>query len=161
MKEISVWADGACRGNGSENSIGGCGVVLVCNGHRRELKSAQLDSTNNAQEIRAVILGLKAITQFDLRTTVYSDSAYVVNCVEAKWYKKWKTNGWKTSKNTPVLNPRLWIELLELVNKFDTIKFVHVKGHSNVGENERCDGLANEAMDELMNRMEQDEALQY
>ena len=48
-------------------------------------------------------------------------------------------------------NIDLWQELIELTNKHN-VKFNWVKGHNDNIENERCDKLANEAMDELKNR---------
>lgn len=149
-KIIEVWTDGACRGNGTEASVGGIGIVLVCGEHYKEIKKAQFGTTNNAQELSAAIEGLKAIKDYTAKITLYSDSAYLVNCIEAKWYKKWRINGWKTSKNEPVKNVSLWNELLKLVESCSDIRFVHVKGHSNIGHNERCDALANEAIEELI-----------
>jgi ribonuclease HI len=150
MRHVEVWTDGACRGNGSKDSVGGCGVVLLCDDYRKELKSAQYDTTNNKQELEAVLLGLSAITNRTIPVKLFSDSAYVINCFVAKWYVKWKANGWQTAKSTPVKNVPLWIKLIALVDTFDNISFQHVKGHANIGENERCDQLANDAIEELL-----------
>jgi ribonuclease HI len=148
-KTIEIWCDGACRGNGTNHSVGGYGVVLKFGAATKTLNGAQYDTTNNAQEIRAAIVGLQAITNKYYNVVVYTDSAYVVNCIENKWYKKWMINGWKTSKGTPVLNVPLWNELIKECASFLNVKFVHVKGHQGIGENETADMLANIAIDEL------------
>ena len=41
-------------------------------------------------------------------------------------------------------NVDLWIKFLEVYRKY-SVKFVWVKGHANIPENERCDQLAVEA----------------
>lgn len=148
---IEVWADGACRGNGKEVSIGGYGVVLIYEGHTKCLKGARFGTTNNAQEITAVTVGLQALTDHTKKVLVVSDSAYVINCMTQRWYRKWMYNGWKTAKGTPVENRYLWEALIKEVDSFNDISFQHVKGHAGIKYNEKADSLANEAMDELIN----------
>lgn len=148
MKNVIVYTDGACRGNGKENTIGGYGIVLMYNGAKKEIKKAVLNTTNNIMELTAVIEALSALKE-PCEVEVYSDSAYVVNAINNRWIDSWLKNGWKTSSKEPVKNRELWEKLLERL-KYHKVKFIKVKGHSDNEYNNRCDKLANEAMDELI-----------
>jgi len=146
MKEVIIFTDGACRGNGKETSIGAFGIVLIYNNKRREIKQAFLNTTNNIMELTAVIQALSMLKE-PCSVKVHSDSAYVINAINQKWIVNWVRNGWKTANKEPVKNKELWEELLKLIN-FHKIDFIKVKGHSDNELNNRCDELANEAMDE-------------
>lgn len=146
MKEVIIYTDGACRGNGKETSIGAFGIVLIYNNKRKEVKQAFLNTTNNIMELTAVIQALSMLKEPCI-VSIHSDSAYVINAVNQKWIGNWVRNGWKTANKEPVKNKELWVELLKLIN-FHKIDFVKVKGHSDNELNNRCDELANEAMDE-------------
>lgn len=135
MEKIKIYADGACRGNQFAENIGGYGVVLLYGEHKKELKDAFKNVTNNQMEILSVIEGLKALKRFDLPIEVYSDSQYVVNTVNLNWNKN--------------ANQDLWKELYSYIEKAKDIKFIKVKGHSDNEFNNRADKLANEAMDAL------------
>ena len=132
---IKIYADGACRGNQFAENIGGYGVVLLYKEHKKELKDAFKNVTNNQMEILSVIEGLKALKTFDLPVEIYSDSQYVVNTINLNWNKR--------------ANLDLWEELYTYMSKFKDIKFIKVKGHSDNEFNNRADKLANEAMDAL------------
>lgn len=135
MEKIKIYADGACRGNQFAENIGGYGVVLLYGEHKKELKDAFKNVTNNQMEILSVIEGLKALKTFDLPIEIYSDSQYVVNTINLNWNKK--------------ANQDLWAELYNYIEKAKDIKFIKVKGHSDNEFNNRADKLANEAMDAL------------
>lgn len=136
MKTIKIYADGACRGNQFAENIGGYGVVLLYGEHKKELKDAFKNVTNNQMEILSVIEGLKALKQYDIPVEVYSDSQYVVNTVNLNWKKN--------------ANQDLWEELYNILRKIKDIKFIKVKGHSDDSLNNRADELANEAMDDML-----------
>lgn len=135
MEKIKIYADGACRGNQFAENIGGYGVVLLYGEHKKELKDAFKNVTNNQMEILSVIEGLKALKQYDIPVEIYSDSQYVVNTINLNWNKK--------------ANQDLWEELYNYIGKVKDIKFIKVKGHSDNVYNNRADQLANEAMDAL------------
>lgn len=177
MKTIFLYTDGGCSGNQSEINIGGYGAILQYGEHKKEIYGGEKNTTNNIMEMTAVIEGLKAITDKNLKVEVYSDSAYVVNCFAQKWYINWEKNGWKNSKKQPVENKELWETLIELVRSFEQVTFFKVKGHLDINKtaeinkwykkfiqqrniskddylylvemNNRADELANIAMDEL------------
>lgn len=149
MKKVILYTDGACRGNGKESTIGGYGIVLIYKDAKKEIKKACKNTTNNIMELTAVIEGLKLLKE-PCNVEIYSDSAYVVNAINNKWLESWVKKGWKTANKTPVKNRSLWEKLLELL-KIHQVKFIKVKGHSDNELNNRCDELANEAMDEFLN----------
>lgn len=98
-------------------------------------------------EIRAAIEGLKCL-QKPSGVKLHSDSAYPINCMNQKWYENWRTNGWRNSKKKPVENRDLWEELLE-VSSIHDIRWIKVKGHSGIRENERCDALVRKEINTL------------
>lgn len=147
MKRIIIYTDGACRGNGKEESIGAFGIVLEYNGIKKEIKKAFKNTTNNIMELSAVIEALTMLKE-PCEAIIHSDSAYVVNAINQNWLEGWQKNGWKTSKKEPVKNKELWEKLIKLI-EYHSVTFVKVKGHSDNEYNNRCDELANEAMDEM------------
>ena len=48
---------------------------------------------------------------------------------------------WENKNFNKKKNPDLWIRFLKSYRKH-SVRFVWVKGHSNINENERCDQLA-------------------
>lgn len=141
MKEVIVYTDGACSHNPGP---GGWAAVLMYKEHHKEISGGEAVTTNNRMELTAVIEALSLLKE-PCRVKVHSDSAYIVNCMEQKWYEKWAKNGWMTSGKKPVENQDLWKKLLQLMEKHD-VEFVKVKGHSNVTWNNRCDELARAAV---------------
>ena len=130
---IHIYCDGGCSGNQSEQNIGGWGTVLVYKEHVKELKGGELNTTNNRMELTALIQGLNAIQNTDMCVSVYSDSAYIINCFHQKWYVNWQKNGWKNSKKEPVENQDLWLTLIDLVQRHPQVQFYKVKGHLDLG----------------------------
>lgn len=149
MNKIIIYTDGACSGNQHTNNVGGYGAVLIYNNHRKEIFGGEKNTTNNRMELKAPIEALKLIKKNDISIEIYTDSAYLCNCMNQKWYVNWQKNGWLNSKKKPVENKELWQELLRLVDEFTDIKFIKVKGHSGVELNEKADELANKGMEEI------------
>ena len=132
-RQITIYTDGAAQGNPGR---GGYGVVLLSGPFRKELSAGYAHTTNNRMELMAVIAGLEALRYDQCEVTIYSDSQYVVNSVEKGWVFGWEKTGFKKKKN-----PDLWRQFLALYRKHH-VKFIWVKGHANIPENERCDQLA-------------------
>ena len=134
--KVSVYTDGSSKGN---PGCGGYGVVLLYGGHRKEVSEGFRLTTNNRMELLAVIVGLEALKSFNKNIVIYSDSKYVVNAVEKKWLFNWEKNSFKKKKNKD-----LWLRFLKIYRKH-SVRFIWIKGHSEIVENERCDFLAVQA----------------
>lgn len=143
---IQVWTDGACSGN--PGSGGAAAIIRYSNSTVKEITFYEEQSTNQRMEIKAVIIAIAEIlkTSHDEKNIeIYSDSAYVCNCINQEWYKKWFRNGWINSKKEPVANKDLWENLFQMLNELEEdyqITFIKVKGHSMNTWNERADRLA-------------------
>ncbi|MDP3913422.1 MAG: ribonuclease HI [Bacteroidota bacterium] len=133
---ITIYTDGAARGNPGP---GGYGAVLMSGQFRKELSGGFELTTNNRMELLAVIVALEALKIENSQVTIYSDSKYVVDAVEKGWIWNWVKIRFKGKKNED-----LWLRFLKIYQKHK-VKFVWVKGHADIPENERCDQLAVEA----------------
>lgn len=150
MKKVTIYTDGASRGNPGP---GGYGAVLLYKNKdgteiRKEIKKAFSSTTNNRMELLGAIVALKEL-KMSCEVSLYSDSKYLVNAFNENWIESWQKSDFRKGKRDEVKNVDLWQELIELTNKHK-VNFNWVKGHNDNKENERCDRLANEAMDELM-----------
>ncbi|WJH36750.1 ribonuclease HI [Paenibacillus aurantius] len=144
MKDVTIYTDGACSGNPGP---GGWGAVLFYGEHHKEMSGGEKHTTNNRMEILAVIEALRVLKE-PCRVSVYSDSAYVVNCFQQNWIRGWQKNGWVNSKKQPVENQDLWKQLIAEMQKHQ-VEYVKVKGHSDNEWNNRCDELARGAIKRL------------
>ena len=141
---MSIHSDGACRGNPGP---GGWGAVLRYGDSVRELSGAVSQTTNNRMELQGVIEALRVLKR-QVSADVYTDSQYVRNGI-TEWLVGWKARGWRTADRKPVKNQDLWEELDALAQSHQ-LRWHWVKGHSGVPDNERCDELANAAIDALL-----------
>jgi len=139
MKKVTIYTDGACRGNPGP---GGYGVILAYGAARRELSGGEALTTNNRMELLAAIVGLTALRE-PCEVTLYSDSRYLVDAINEGWARSWQRTNWKGGK---AKNPDLWEKLLSLLD-VHRVTFVWVRGHDGHPENERCDTLATAAAD--------------
>ena len=136
--KFKIYTDGSCLGN---PGAGGWAAVIVDEkNHREEIFGGEEHTTNNRMELTAAICALKKISADD-SAELFTDSSYLKNAFTNGWLAKWKSNGWKTSTKSPVLNKDLWLELDELIST-RAVKFNWVKGHAGNFFNERCDELA-------------------
>lgn len=144
MKEVSLYTDGACRGNPGR---GGWGAILVYGKFEKEMSGGEAETTNNRMELLAAISGLEALKE-PCSVTLYSDSKYLVDAFLQGWIESWRTAGWRRGRDE-LKNPDLWRRLYELTQKHE-VKFVWVKGHNGHGYNERCDKLATDFADSFI-----------
>lgn len=140
---VEIFTDGACSGNPGP---GGWGAILRMGENVKELSGGEKDTTNNRMELMAAIAALEALKR-PCEVQLTTDSQYVKNGITA-WIFNWKKKGWKKSDNKPVVNVDLW-QRLDEATKTHKITWHWVKGHSGHIENERCDELAREAIQEL------------
>ena len=147
MKKIEIYTDGACSGNPGP---GVWGVVLLYQGHRKELSGYEKDTTNNRMELYAVIQALRALKE-SCEITLYTDSAYVSDAFLKDWITSWQKNKWRTSNKEEVKNQDLWLALLQETKRHQ-VTFIRVKGHADTVENNRCDALARAQIETMETR---------
>lgn len=145
--DIAMFSDGACRGNPGPGSW--AFVIQDNNGEFISQNQAVADkTTNNRMELAGAIEALKEIKKIGHSGSLflYTDSKYVVDGIE-KWVIGWKSRGWKKADKKAPENLELW-QLLDQLNGELKAKFIWVKGHAGHPQNELCDQLANEALDD-------------
>ena len=105
-ESIVLYTDGGNRNTG--NQAGGSvrptdksawAALLIYGDHEKMLSDGDYGRTNNYMEIMAVIQGLKALKRTDIPVDVYSDSAYVINTMQQRWWVKWQQNNGATMAN--------------------------------------------------------------
>jgi ribonuclease HI len=140
MSEAIIYTDGGCSGNPGP---GGYAFILRLPAGGEEVlgSGGEANTTNNRMELRAVIASLEEAERAapGAPVAVHTDSQYVKNGI-GSWIVNWKRNGWRTSDKKPVKNRELWEELDAVVARVKP-RFVWVKGHAGVEDNERCDAM--------------------
>ncbi len=132
---IKVWTDGACFGNPGPSAAG---ALLRFKKREKELSLYLGEGTNNTAELEAIRLALLAVKDRSLPVDLHTDSAYALGVL---------TLGWR-----PKANREMVTEIRELVGSFDDLRFIKVKGHAGVEENERVDQLAKQAITDATGR---------
>ncbi|MEW5746789.1 MAG: ribonuclease HI [Nitrospirota bacterium] len=144
---VEIFADGACSGN---PGVGGFGAILRSGEKERELSGCEPLTTNNRMELLGVIAALEALKR-PCRVRVTTDSNYVVKGM-SEWLSGWLRNNWRNSQKKEVLNRDLWERLIRAAEPHEAT-WHWIKGHDGHPENERCDRLAREAIEECRTRM--------
>ena len=143
MEKVEIFTDGACRGNPGP---GGYGSIIRTRDQENEISGSAKITTNNIMELTAAVVALKQLKQ-PCEVVLTSDSQYLVKGM-TQWIKGWAKKGWITASKQPVKNKEIWLELDQL-NKVHKISWKWVRGHQGHAENERCDALANMALDKM------------
>lgn len=125
---IQIYTDGACTGNPGP---AGLGVVMMSGSHRKEVSEFLGEGTNNIAELGAILRGLELVRDRARTVIIYSDSVYSLGVI----------NGWKAKANQALV-----ARLRSLAGEFPDLRFIKVKGHAGIVENERCDELARDAI---------------
>ena len=153
-----IYADGACKGN---PGLGGYGVVIIKDNQIIYKHSEQCENTtNNREELKAILHAFEYCQKINEDCIIYSDSAYTVNMLN-NWIFTWATNGWKNSKKQIVEN----IDLVKALYKYINIDFfncqvVKCKGHANIIGNELADALASNNINKW-NKLIKDNSLDF
>jgi ribonuclease HI len=97
---MNVYTDGACKENYRDNGVaegkGGWAFIILesqpgkdmeiikeCSGYKE-------GTTNQEMEIVAVAEAFRSIGEYSGLINLYSDSAYVINCLKDRWFDKWE-----------------------------------------------------------------------
>ena len=105
--EVSIYTDGACRGNPGP---GGFGVILVSGKRHKEFSGGYVKTTNNRMELMAAICGLEAL-RTPCTVTLWSDSKYLVDALTKGWLRGWRAKGWTRGPGKRLKNEDLWKRL--------------------------------------------------
>lgn len=146
MRQLEFYTDGAFS---SRTEMGGWGAICIEDNIVIDKQSGyEPYSTNNRMELTAFLSALENIDTIETTQTkviIYTDSAYIANCINQKWYSNWMSNGWRTSDRQPVKNQDLWTRIVALYIK-NNVRFkmevIKVKSHSDNLYNEMADKLA-------------------
>lgn len=141
--QVDIWTDGGCKPNPGP---GGWGVLLRYQGHEKEMKGGEAETTNNRMELTAAAMALEALKRPCL-VNLYTDSAYLRNGI-TRWHTGWVRRKWRNASGDPVANMDLWRRILD-VAKRHKVEWHWVKAHAGHEENERVDQLATEGREEL------------
>lgn len=142
IPEIDLYSDGGAEPNPGK---GGFGVIMSYKGAKKEFSQGFRLTTNNRMELMRVIHGLERLKTKSI-VNVYSDSRYVIDGITKGWAEKWKSKNWYRTKTEKAINYDLWERLLTLISNQQKVKFNWIRGHVGHPENERCDELANIAL---------------
>ena len=140
---VMIYTDGACSGNPGP---GGWGAILFFGEQERELSGAEPHTTNNRMELMAAISALEALKR-PCKVDLHTDSQYVRQGITS-WISGWKRKGWRTASNAPVKNEDLW-KRLDAARDVHDVEWHWVKGHADDERNNRVDGMARRAIEEM------------
>ncbi len=147
MNVVTIYGDGSSRKNG----CGGYGFIILEDGKEDVTGSGfEHNTTNNRQELNAVIFGLQRMgfRPDATKVVIWSDSQYVINAFNEGWLTKWKANYWMTNRS-PVKNQDLWLRLDSVVTFLTSrgyeFEWKWCRGHNGNHYNEIVDKLAQQA----------------
>jgi ribonuclease HI len=141
---ISIYTDGACKGN---PGVGGWGALILVGKEEIEVSGYEAMSTNNRMEMMAAIGALRLLPNDfgkERGITLYTDSQYLQQGITS-WISNWKKNNWQTAEKRPVKNIDLWQELDFFCDMFQ-LEWKWIRGHAGHYYNEFVDGLAQNAI---------------
>lgn len=122
---------------------GGFGVVIVDETTDKIIDTYAKGSqktTNNAEEMKAIIFAVCDAVKRGVPAIIYSDSAYAINTF-TNWMFSWERNGWVKGDGKVPENLELVKAFFELNKKYK-ITLNKVKGHVGDKYNEMADKLA-------------------
>ncbi|MFH0901957.1 MAG: ribonuclease H [Pseudomonadota bacterium] len=130
---LVVYTDGACTGNPGPMGIG---IVIRGGSSRREHGEFLGTGTNNIAELTAIEKALDLIAEPDRDRAIvfHVDSSYAIGVL---------AGGFKAKANTALIE-----RIRAKLRKFRRLRFEKVEGHAGVPENERCDQLARQAIEQ-------------
>ena len=101
------------------------------------------NTTNNAEEMKAILYAAYRARLAGESAVIYSDSAYAINTF-TNWMYSWERNNWTKSDGKVPENLDLVKAFFDLSKTMD-INFIKVKGHKGNKYNELADKLATSA----------------
>lgn len=146
---LLIYTDGACWPNPGPGS---CSYVIVDPIASKPLYSfskTEEATTNNQMEMSALIYALEFLVKVKVKKIIFcSDSQYVINSINKEWAKSW-------IKKNDIKRPNfdLWKNFLKTESAIDCeLIYKWVKGHNGNKFNEMADLIAEEALEKLTNK---------
>ena len=140
-----IYTDGSAHPNPGP---GGYGVV-VCDDDNNNIidvySHQENHTTNNEQELKAILYTLIKYGKSNPTPIVYSDSSYAINTY-TMWMYSWSNRGWIKSDNKIPENLELIKTYYSLREKGYQINLRKIHGHKGIKGNEIADMLATNKM---------------
>lgn len=147
-----------CDGSSGQNGYGGWAAITAVPSLAVLISGSAPVATNNSMELTAALMGILELGTEQYEIDLVSDSAYLLNALENRWYDEWFAEERKhlakgkgprklIKGGDPVFtrpNLELWKKLAKL-NNFHVINCVKIKGHSKTEGsiyNVWCDAVA-------------------
>ncbi len=127
---VEIHTDGACSGNPGPC---GYGVVIRDGFHYLEVSQFIGRGTNNIAELTAIKVALERVDDRSRPVRLYTDSSYCIGVL---------TKGWKAKANRSLI-----LSIRELIEDFDDLQLIKVKGHAGDPLNERADFMATSSIE--------------
>lgn len=159
--KIDFYTDGSCSnktwcGGWAMLGVNEDGAILFNdNGN-------EFNTTNNRMELKAFLAALEEISNIVKENSKYyseiniiTDSAYISNAINQKWYVNWQSNGWRTADRQPIANQDLWKEILvHYIRSINSpninIKIKKIKAHqTRVVKNSNTEARWNSEVDKI------------
>lgn len=137
---MEIYTDGSAHPNPGPGGYGA--VVLDDDNNIIQLWSKECaNTTNNSEEIKAILWALITYGKNKTPPKVFSDSAYAINCLTI-WRYTWERNGWVKGDGKIPENLELIQTFHDFWNQGYRIELIKVHGHSGNKWNELADKLA-------------------
>lgn len=125
-KHVTITTDGACLGNGQDQTRAAAAAILEYQGHKRAIACYIGSSTNQRAEITAAAFALESLKE-PCTVILRTDSRYVVETMTGKFKRR--------------TNLDCWQRLDEAATPHE-ITYEWVRGHDGDPDQEAADKLA-------------------
>jgi ribonuclease HI len=122
---INIYTDGSSYGRPRRGGVGIRFIHVGDDGHEvceDASPPGYRDATNQEMELRSCVEALELLKRGKTnvpaerfkKILIHTDSQYVVNNFKTALYE-WQVNGWRTRGGAPVVNAKLWNDLVRAV----------------------------------------------
>jgi len=145
---VEIYTAGVSTNHYRDGSgISGYAVLLIYNGHRKQISQSFQQSTNNRMQMIACIDALKTLKK-PCSIKMYLTSEYIVNSINQNWISDWEKRGWRNKGGDQIQNVDLWIQLIGLLAVQNDVQFIWIRGKDNNPNIEFCKEIANTVIKE-------------
>ena len=137
MKKVTIYTDGSSPENSKGHGKGGWCAILVEQGHEKLVSGGTPDTTNNQEELRAILNGLRAL-KFPCEVTIVTDSQFCIGTLSLGWKRK--------DLKCAVISNRIDTIIKDMGHK---VTFEYVRGHTGNPYNEKCDVIARQEAESI------------